>query len=113
MFAYTQVIYSGTATATGNSQSSPVITSYIKEANFYLNITAVSGANPTLDIDIQVYNSLTGVWHKLAEWTQKTSTGSDSGYLDYGLGAKIAIEYTIAGTNPSFTFSVYGEFKNA
>jgi len=103
---HTQTLFSGTATETGNTQSTPVSSKYSEEGTFFLDITAASGTDETLDVTIQVYDSVGGNWHTLATFDQKTTTGTDVGFVEYGLAAKIAVLYTIGGTNPSFTFSV-------
>jgi len=107
MIAYTQQLYSGATTASGNNSATPLITKHGKEATIFLDITAVSGTNPTLDLILKVYNSGAAKWHTLATFDQKSATGTDVGYIDYGIGEKMAVYYTIGGTNtPSFTFSI-------
>jgi len=104
--AYTRRLYSGTAGATGNTQSTPIPCKTEQEGVFYLKITAATGSSPTLDLVIQTYNPMTETWHTLATFDQKTTTGQDEGFVQYGLGEKIACIYTIGGTTPSFTFTV-------
>ena len=103
---YTRSMFSGTAGATGNTQSTPIPCKSEQEGTFYLKITAASGVSPTLDLVIQTYNPLTSTWHTLATFDQKIATGQDEGFVQYGLGEKIACIYTIGGTTPSFTFTV-------
>lgn len=104
--AYTRRIFSGTAGATGNTQSTPIPCKTEQEGTFYLKITAVTGSNPTLDVVIQTYNPMTNTWHTLATFDQKIATGQDEGFVEYGLGEKLACLYTIGGSTPSFTFTV-------
>lgn len=112
MIVYTQSLYSGTVTASGNSQSAPIIVRYAKECAIFLDITAASGTNPTLDITIQIYDKLSEKWYTLATFTQKTGTGQDVGYVEYGLGEKMAVKWVVGGTNtPTFTFAVNATFK--
>jgi len=111
MLAYTDQLFSGTATSSGDSYSTPVVTRYVKEGTFFLDITAVSGTNPTLDVTLRVYDRFSDDWYLLGTFTQKNSTGIDIGQVEYGLGEKVAIRYVIGGTNPSFTFSVNATFK--
>jgi hypothetical protein len=105
MITSTQRLYSGTATTDGHTHATPVKTRYAKEATFMLNVTAIAG---TLDIEIQTYNSLTEEWHKLAVFTQKSTIGTDEGFVDYGLGDYVSIEYEVNGTA---TFSVDAVIK--
>jgi hypothetical protein len=100
MISYIQKLYSGTASSSSNTTASPVITKHGKEATIYLNITSASG---TLDLTLKIYDSLSAAWHTLATFDQKTSTGTDVGYIEYAIGEKMALYYTVSG---SFTFSV-------
>jgi hypothetical protein len=95
-------VYSGTSTTDGDTHTTPVVTKYSNEAVFFLDITAISG---TLDLEIQTYNSLTEKWHKLATFDQKNGTGKDEGFIQYGLGEKIALEYEVSGS-ATFTLDV-------
>lgn len=108
---YTNTIFSGTAIASGNTHDTPVITRYVKEASIFLKVTTVAGVNPTLDLTIEIYNPVTDAWHTLATFDQKTEAGQDEGFVEYGLGEKMACSYVIGGTTPSFTFTVDATFK--
>jgi len=111
MFAYSEQLFSGTKTASGNTYTTPVTTTYVREATFFLKITAASGSSPTLDVTIMEYDSKSDDWYLLATFSQKTGTGNVVGYVGYGLGEKLAINYVIGGSNPSFTFQVNATFK--
>jgi hypothetical protein len=111
MVTYTDQVYSGTATASGNTHSTPVLTKYAQEATVFLKVTAASGSSPTLDVLIQVWDPYSDDWYLLGTFSQKSTTGTDIGQIPYGLGEKIAIDYTIGGTNPSFTFQVNATMK--
>ena len=102
---YTVSVYSGIATADGNTQSTPVETRYVREAVFFLNVSAISG---TLDLEIQTYNPLTAEWHKLATFDQVSGTGKDEGFIQYSLGEKISLEYEVSG---SATFTLDAHLK--
>ena len=100
---YTESLHDGTVTACGDTHSNPVETRYVREAVFFLNVTAISG---TLDLEIQTYNPLTAEWHKLATFDQINGTGKDEGFIQYSLGEKIALEYEVAGS-ATFTFDAH------
>lgn len=112
LLSHNETLFSGTVTANGNSRSSPVITKWAKEGIFFIDITAVSGTSPTLDITLKIYNELDEKWHLLATFSQKTAVGTDIGYVQYGLGEKVAIDYAVGGTTPSFTFKVTTNLKD-
>jgi len=95
-----------TATVTG----SDVDIEPLKAANFYLDVTAVSGTTPTLDVKIQEKDPVSGKYFDLVSFTQVTAVitqrknyGSGAGEL---LGKVIRFVATIGGTTPSFTFSL-------
>ena len=100
---YTVSIYGGTATADGNTQSTPVETRYVREAVFFLNVTAING---TLDLEIQTYNPLTSEWHKLATWDRVSGTVKDEGFIQYSLGEQIALDYKVSAS-ATFTLDVH------
>ena len=107
VLTHTEELFSGTITASGNTHSNSVNTKYDKEADIYLDITAVSGTNPTLDITIEDYNPKRDNWHTLATFSTKTGTGKDAGRIAENIGQGMAISYEIGGTNsPSFTLTV-------
>lgn len=87
---------------------------------FFLNVTAASGTTPTLDIKIQNKCQVTGIYYDItgASFTQKTAATTDFLAIEPSLtaAANKAISQvlapcfravcTIAGTTPSFTFSL-------
>jgi hypothetical protein len=113
IISHVDTVFNGTATATGNTSATPVITKYDKEAIIYLDITAVSGSSPTLDLVFKTYDPVSAKWFTLATFDRKTATGQDVGYIEYGLNERIACFYAIGGTDPSFTFSISINLKSA
>jgi hypothetical protein len=111
MIAHSAVLFSGTATSSGDTTATPVGTKYDREAVFYLDITAASGANPTLDIVFKVYDDISGKWYELASFDRKTAIGNDVGFVAYGLDGSVAAFYTIGGGSPSFTFTISAHLK--
>jgi hypothetical protein len=88
----------------------------------YLDITAVTGTNPTLDVKLQSFDKLSEKWFDIpgAAFAQKTTTGQSTLTL-YPGSPETANEslsdvlpdtwrtvVTIGGTTPSFTFSLGG-----
>ena len=110
--SHVETMFNGTATSTGNTQATPTGSKYSEEAVFFLDVTAASGTDETLDVTIHTYDEIGGNWHLLATFDQKTTTGTDVGYVQYGLGTKLSATYTIGGTDPSFTFSLAVSLKD-
>jgi len=96
-------IYSGTITAEGNTHDDPIPCKWATEATFFLNITAISG---NLDLEIQTQDTLTGEWHKLATFDTKNTICTDEGFIDYGIGERLALEYDTTGS-ATFSLNVY------
>jgi len=105
-------IYQGTMlasaarTASGNNSSTPSDVSWAKEAMFFLNVSAASGAAPTLDVTIATKDDTSGAWFTIATFTQKTTTGYELKSLSANIGKIVAVFWTIGGADSSFTFSV-------
>jgi len=97
---YTDRAFSGTVTSNGNTYDTPVTTQYVKEAIIFLEVTDLSG---WLDIELHTWNPETGEWHLLAKFDRITALGNDEGFIEYGLGQRIAVSYEISD---SATFSV-------
>jgi hypothetical protein len=100
-------LYSGTATESGNSYAHPVPSKYCKSGTFYLDITAASG---TIDIVIEIWDSISKKWYLLATFTQQNSITHIPGFVQYGLGEKVACKYVIS-QGGSFTFAVTANLK--
>lgn len=92
----------GAKTVSGESQSVPV-NDYVS-ATVFLDITAVSGTIPTLDVAVE-YSPDNIRWFIHTAFSQKTTVGKATIAIS-GLGLYTRVKYTIAGTTPSFTFQV-------
>jgi hypothetical protein len=100
------------------------------QATIFLNVTAASGTSPTLDVYLQKLLPDKLTWHDIAHFTQATGTGKrvmsivsggnkeeaqQTGALaaatvnSVAIGSKWRISAVVAGTNPSFTFSLHVE----
>lgn len=101
------VLANRAAEGSGSANGSPVQI-VAKEGSFYLNISAVSGT-PTLDVDIEEQDPVSGAWSVRASFAQQTTTGLTR--LDVtaspGLPARnYRASWTVGGTTPSFDFTV-------
>lgn len=79
----------------------------VKSLRAQLNVSAVSGTTPTLDVVIE--DTLDGSnWNAVGTFTQRTAVGRQ--VIDVAtLGRRLRVRWTIGGTTPSFTFSVLAE----
>lgn len=74
-----------------------------------LAVTAASGTGPTLDVVIET--SKDGVtWRSLGAFAQKTAVSAERKSFS-GCDRLVRANAVIAGTTPSFTYSVVGEAK--
>lgn len=84
---------------------------------FYLDVTAGTGTTPTLDVDIEELDLVSGKWFAIASFTQATgvtnerilSPGPANNGAPYvgGLpGRRYRAAYAIGGGTPSFDFTV-------
>jgi len=82
----------------------------LKAANFYLDVTAVSGTTPTLDIKIQEKDPVSAKYFDLVSFTQVTAVTTERKQYGSGVGELpgkiIRFAAIIGGTTPSFTFSL-------
>lgn len=77
----------------------------------YLDVTAASGTTPTLDITVKAKDPASGKYFLIGTFTQKTGVITDAIFIGGGADTKFAVrtfrvECVIAGTTPSFTFTV-------
>ena len=104
-------LFSGTATASGNTKTAFIDASSFKGGLFFLKCSAASGTTPTLTVKVITYDRKTADWYDLVTFTQLTGVGKEMKTVA-DIGQRIAIEYTIGGTTPSFTFTVSAILKN-
>ena len=97
-------VASAPRTANGDSG---VLTGYgpAKTIRAQLNVTAAAGTSPTLDVVIE--DTLDGTnWNVIGTFAQRTAAGRQVIDITAAFADRIRIRWTVAGTGPSFTFSV-------
>lgn len=95
---------SAARTASGNG---PTLGGYDKVdwTRVQLSVTAASGTTPTLDVVIE--DTLDGTnWNTVGTFTQATAVTRQVINISAPFSDKLRVRYTVAGTTPSFTFSV-------
>ena len=92
-------------TASGNTGAF-VGTGAPKGMRAQLNVSAVAGTLPTLDVTIQ--DSLDGgvTWNTIGTFTQKTGVVRDVINITTPFAPLVRVAWVIGGTTPSFTFAV-------
>ncbi len=98
-----KVIESLTRPTSGNSGDIRV--SGGESVRAQLNVTAASGTAPTLTVLVE--DTLDGInYNTIGTFAQKTGVGRDVVNITVPFSETLRVSWTIAGTNPSFTFSV-------
>jgi hypothetical protein len=70
-----------------------------------LNVTAASGTAPTLNVLIE--DTLDGLnYNTIGTFAQKAAAGREVVNVTVPFSETLRVSWTIAGTNPSFTFAV-------
>ncbi len=98
-----RIIESSARTTGGNSGN---IQAYGGESvRAQLNVTAASGTSPTLNVLIE--DTLDGInYNTIGTFAQKTAAGREVINITTPFSETLRASWTIAGTNPSFSFSV-------
>lgn len=104
------LLASAARTASGSSRHCGGVAAEYVEGNIYLDVTAQSGTTPTLDVAVQSSHD-GATFHTHSSFTQVAAATGKQLLKLTSLGSYVRIDYTIAGTTPSYTFSVTAEFK--
>ena len=119
------VFASAARTATTTNSSDQSNDPQQKGVRLFLDLTAVSGTSPTLDLKLQVKDPVSAKYEDMAgaAFAQKTSTGQDIITIYPGiaetadesisdiLGSVWRVVATIGGTDtPTFTYSLSGDY---
>jgi hypothetical protein len=97
------VVLSAARTVTGNGGAAET-GNRTEIRGLVLDVTAASGTTPTLDVSVQTSDDNSS-WRTLASFGQKT--GVSNQHLSVAARDRyVRFSWVIAGTTPSFTFSV-------
>ena len=99
-----EVVASAARTTSGDSG---VLANYgsAQTLRAQLDVTAASGTTPTLDVVIE--DTLDGTnWNTVGTFAQKVTTGREVINVTTPFADRLRVSWTIAGTTPSFTFTV-------
>lgn len=105
------ILNQAAAAQTTSGDSGDLDISLIESIALDINITAVSGSSPTLQFFVD-RKGADGIYYSIWQSPVLSTTGQASTTIgafcvvDQSLGALVRIRWTIAGTSPSFTFSI-------
>ena len=102
------ILASAARTASGNTQSTSLGVANFRDMHLFLDITAVSGTSPTLELVSQAKDPVSGNWAGVNTiWSGLNSAQTAyANIAGLGLASDFAISWVIGGTTPSFTFSL-------
>jgi len=100
---------SGTFTSTGTT--SALDASGNASIAFTVNVSASSGTTPTLDVQLQESDDGTNNWTEVYDADRFTTTGSYKSMRQSLHARYYRFNYVIAGSSPSFTFTVRTTLK--
>lgn len=76
----------------------PVFSGFMREAEFFLKCTSLTGTSPTLNVKVQAYDPTVADWVDVVTFQELSTAGSERKTLLNGLGWKIRGVYTTGGT---------------
>lgn len=125
-----QIVASNTITSTATGTGTLNVDAF-SVADLQLKVTAASGTSPTLDVYIQKQLADGSTYDDIVHFTQATGTGSKCATVVAGnqgahaaatrtlaaatvqtatLGSIWRVDVVVGGTNPSFTWELWGNF---
>jgi hypothetical protein len=107
----TATLYSAEAvSATGTNTPSMDVRQF-KEVTLLINVTAVSGTSPTLDLDLDASND-GATWYKHSDLTQLTAVAKSVAKITGNIANFIRLSSTIGGSStPIVTLTVIAVAK--
>lgn len=100
------------AARTSDGQSAAVACDWAHELLVMVDVTAVSGTSPTLDVDIEVSPDGGTTWFVAASFTQWNNTTGKKLLALTTCGSLFRVAYKLGGTSPSFTFAAWYTLKS-
>lgn len=98
------LVASGARTASGDTGPLPDY-GRSNTLRLQLNVTAVAGTSPTLDVLVE--DTLDGTnWNTVGTFAQKTAVGREVVNVTAPFAKRLRVSWSITGTGPSFTFEV-------
>ena len=94
-----------TVTTNGDSGNNPLVIIIGQVVVFFINVTAVSGTTPTLNIYIDIQDPISGAWAQQDASPQITSPQMLP-MAEPVRSTKYRVRWVLGGTSPSFTFAV-------
>jgi len=104
-----KVLFEGTITA--DTETTPVNVAGWIEGLLFIDITAVSGTSPTLDITVEVGPESDDLYPAHTTVSQITTTGKVPPVKLTNFGEWLRLKMVVGGTSPSFTLKAIFQGK--
>jgi hypothetical protein len=92
---------------TADTNDTPVDASLFGNlCSFFLDVTAQSGTTPTLDVDIEVKDPISGKWFVVASFTQVGAATPQERILADIREAEVRAAWVITGAAATYSFTV-------
>lgn len=102
------VLASASHNASGTTNFLDCYDCIIGGVDIVVDVTAITGTLPTMDIWVQAaHEASPTTYSNIRKFTRITATGRYQMTIKEGLQKKVRLSYTLGGTSPVFTFSVY------
>lgn len=104
--AYAEEVWASSAARTASGDSG-VLGEYANADSLrvQLDVTAAAGTTPTLNVVIE--DTVDGTnWNTIGTFSQKTAVAREVINVSSPFARQLRVKWTVAGTTPSFTFSV-------
>ena len=105
-------LYGGTVVSSGDNHDNPIFTDTASEVILFLDVTAVSGDGPTLVVNVETRDEISGKWFLIGNFDAKSGPTTDITYIINGLGEAISCSWVVTGVDPSFTFALNASIKD-
>ncbi len=79
-------------------------------ARIQLEVTAVSGLTPTLDVFVEDSVDAGATWNPVTTFTRRTDAGREVVSLTRPFADRLRLRWVLGGTTPSFTFAADWSF---
>lgn len=101
----TELVVTSAARTTSGSSTPTSGWGVVSQLRVQLEATAASGTTPTLDVVVE--DTVDGTnYNTIATFTQLTAAGRQVVNVTTPFADTLRVRWTVAGTTPSFTFSV-------
>ena len=98
-------------TSNGDTHHQGIYVAGTEKIILFIDISSVSGTDPTLDLYIDIYDPILNEFIQLAHVGTFTGTGVTMHPITVEGGQAFSLRWVVGGTNPSFWITITAEFR--